>query len=112
MLYLDFFGDSTSSCYSETKKLSTGPRGNEVWMVERICGGFAYSDRVSLYFLEFEGSQKKIFFSYEAGGIYPVVSWRDEKNLIVSLSKADEIMRQNWSVGEFKITYNIDVVGQ
>lgn len=100
-------------CDIRMDRLLEGPgNGVAIFQREEICGGFAFSDQVSLDFLNSGSAVPATIFSYTADGNYPSVLWKDNNTLTVKISHIYEISRQVWSIQGIKVEYEIESVGE
>ena len=76
-------------------------------MTQRVCGGIAFSDTISLGIRSEQSDQQTTFFSYGRGSSGPRLKWASDNVLVVELSDVSEIYTQADHVGDVQMRYQI-----
>lgn len=79
-------------------------------MVQKLCGGMAYSDTISLVMHSERSAKGTTFFSYERGSSDPKLSWQNNNVLLVEVPDVGEIDMKVDHVEDVQIRYDIGKV--
>jgi hypothetical protein len=97
-----------SRCIEEQHVISENSLGDEVEISQSICGGIAYSDKVTLSLIVSSNRQRGDFFSYERSDADPIVRWSGSGVLIVNVASTGTIFLQKDILYGIKIQYQLN----
>lgn len=104
------FPEGGHECAKQKQTISENSKGDAIDLIQELCGGFVYSDVVTLV-LRSGGTGKGIsFFSYEYGTSDPSITWRDENTINIEISDVGSVIKKSNHVGDMRINYSIGKV--
>lgn len=103
---VDRIPPNMGGCVADQHVISRNARGDEVEMHQDICGGFVYSDTVTLSVIMNKSGERGEFFSYERNDSEPIITWIRDDILEVNIQKTGEVYKKKDHFGGITIRYS------